>query len=95
MAELTKLVRKWLDEPSTYDPKVMRECLDSWRGVLFNHLDQEVRGYDRDLLLCSDGKVFLDTLVLMIITRVIQVEDLRGENMKKYFTLEELEEVPI
>ena len=73
----------------------MRECLDSWRGVLFNHLDQEVRGYDRDLLLSSDGKVLLDTSDLIMITRVIQVEDLRGENMKKYFTLEELEEVPI
>ena len=63
--------------------------------ILVVTMDQEVRGYDCDLLLCSDGKVFLDTSDLIMITRVIQVEDLRGENMKKYFTLEELEEVPI
>ena len=73
----------------------MRECLDSWRGVLFNHLDQEVRGYGRDSPLRSDQKASFDTLDLIFITRMIQVEDLRGENMKKYFTLEELEEVPI
>ena len=40
--ELTKLVRKWIDEPSKYNPEVMRACLDSWREVLFSHLDQEV-----------------------------------------------------
>ena len=39
--DLTKRVRKWIDEPSTYDPKEMRACLDSWREVLFSHLDQE------------------------------------------------------
>ena len=70
----------------------MRECLDSWRGVLFNHLDQEVRGYGRDSPRRYDEKYTLD---LIFITRGIQVEDLRGENMKKHFTLEELEEVPI
>ncbi|TBU45900.1 hypothetical protein BD309DRAFT_955141 [Dichomitus squalens] len=61
---LQKLVRKWQDEPSTYDPKAMRDCLDSWREVLFNHLDQEVK-------------------------------DLSGENMKKYWTLEELEQLQV
>ena len=40
---LTKLLRKWLDEPSTYKPEEMRACLDSWREVLFGHLDAEVR----------------------------------------------------
>ncbi|KAH9929509.1 uncharacterized protein BXZ73DRAFT_102040 [Epithele typhae] len=60
---LTKLVRRYLDEPSTYKPDEMRECLDSWRKVLFDHLDQEVA-------------------------------DLRGENMKKYWTLEEIERIP-
>ena len=40
--ELTKLVRKFLDEPSSYKPEEMRACLDSWREVLFNHLNQEV-----------------------------------------------------
>ena len=42
--ELTKLVRKWIDAPSTYNPEEMRACLDSWREVLFSHLDQEVSG---------------------------------------------------
>ncbi len=40
--DLTRLVRKWLDEPSTYSPEEMRASLDSWREVLFSHLDQEV-----------------------------------------------------
>ncbi|KAI0769706.1 hypothetical protein BD413DRAFT_627612 [Trametes elegans] len=62
--DLTALLRKWLDEPSKYDPREMRACLDSWREVLFNHLDQEV-------------------------------SDLSGENMKKYWTLEEVERIPM
>ncbi|KAI0743520.1 hypothetical protein C8Q80DRAFT_1181703 [Daedaleopsis nitida] len=62
--ELTKKVRKWFDEPSTYSPEEMRTCLDSWREVLFNHLDQEVK-------------------------------DLSGENMKKYWTLEEVDRIAI
>ncbi|KAI0745139.1 hypothetical protein C8Q76DRAFT_607411 [Earliella scabrosa] len=41
--ELTKNVRKWFDEPSTYKPEEMRACLDSWREALFSHLDQEVK----------------------------------------------------
>ena len=44
--ELTKLVQKWIDEPSTYNPEEMRACLDSWREVLFSHLDQEVSGVE-------------------------------------------------
>lgn len=43
---LTKLVRKWIDEPSTYNAEEMRSCLDSWREVLFSHLDQEVGSFD-------------------------------------------------
>ncbi|KAH9892499.1 hypothetical protein C8Q73DRAFT_698298 [Cubamyces lactineus] len=62
--ELTALIRKWSEEPSKYSPEEMRACLDSWREVLFKHLDQEV-------------------------------QDLSGENMKKYWTLEELERIPI
>ncbi|KAI9060275.1 hypothetical protein FKP32DRAFT_1760532 [Trametes sanguinea] len=62
--ELNALIRKWSEEPSTYKPEEMRACLDSWREVLFKHLDQEV-------------------------------QDLSGENMKKYWTLEELERIPI
>ena len=41
--ELTKLVRKYMDSPSAYKPEEMRACLDSFRDVLFRHLDQEVR----------------------------------------------------
>ncbi|OCH92287.1 hypothetical protein OBBRIDRAFT_791398 [Obba rivulosa] len=62
--DLTKLVQKWTVEPSTYNPQEMRECLDSWREVLFKHLDEEV-------------------------------EDLSGENMKKYWKLEEVDKLPI
>ncbi|KAI8993100.1 hypothetical protein BD414DRAFT_412745 [Trametes punicea] len=62
--DLTALIRKWSEEPATYNPQEMRACLDSWREVLFNHLDQEVK-------------------------------DLSGENMKKHWTLEEFESIPI
>ncbi|KAF9566727.1 hypothetical protein CPC08DRAFT_703693 [Agrocybe pediades] len=64
LERLQKLVRTWKDSPSTYSPTEMRECLDSFRDVLFKHLDQEV-------------------------------EDLRGENLKKYIKLEDLESLPI
>ncbi|KAH9858809.1 hypothetical protein C2E23DRAFT_800209 [Lenzites betulinus] len=62
--DLTALIRKYLDDPTTYKPEEMRACLDSWREVLFSHLDQEV-------------------------------QDLSGENMKKYWTLEEVERIHI
>lgn len=39
---LTELVKTYRREPSTYSPTALRECLDSFREVLFNHLDQEV-----------------------------------------------------
>ncbi|KAJ3515254.1 hypothetical protein NLJ89_g1879 [Agrocybe chaxingu] len=64
LVKLEKLVDKWIDEPSTYSPKEMRDCLDSFRDVLFHHLDEEV-------------------------------EDIRGENLKKYFTLQEVAGLPI
>ncbi|KAE9411440.1 hypothetical protein BT96DRAFT_870148 [Gymnopus androsaceus JB14] len=54
--KLKALVSRFKVEPSSYSPTEMRACLDSFREVLFTHLDQEV-------------------------------EDLRGENLKKYFTL--------
>lgn len=40
--KLGTLIAKWLAEPSSYSPQEMRECLDSWREVLFRHLDEEV-----------------------------------------------------
>ena len=81
---LSALIRKWSEEPSKYSPEEMRACLNSWREVLFKHLDQEVRGLSAS---CSGGSV---------LNRIyIQVQDLSGENMKKYWTLEELERIPI
>ncbi|KAF9268946.1 hypothetical protein L218DRAFT_892602 [Marasmius fiardii PR-910] len=62
MDRLQELVKKYKKDPSTYSPEEMRACLDSFRDVLFNHLDQEVA-------------------------------DLKGENLKKYWSLEELEEM--
>ncbi|KAJ6593952.1 hypothetical protein B0H19DRAFT_1056357 [Mycena capillaripes] len=64
LEELSTLVHKFKKEPSTYSPTEMQACLDSFRDVLFTHLDAEVN-------------------------------DLRGENMKKYWTLEELEAIPM
>ncbi|KAJ7462359.1 hemerythrin/HHE cation-binding motif-containing protein [Mycena galericulata] len=44
--ELATLVSKFKNEPSTYcnqlAPTEMRACLDSFREVLFTHLDEEV-----------------------------------------------------
>jgi len=62
--KLGALVRKWNAEPSTYSPEEMRASLDSWKDVLFSHLDDEVK-------------------------------DLGGENMKKYWKVEELDSIPM
>jgi iron-sulfur cluster repair protein YtfE (RIC family) len=64
LVRLENLVEKWRETPSTYSPAEMQACLDSFRNVLFEHLDQEVA-------------------------------DLRGENLKKYITLEILDSLPI
>jgi hemerythrin-like domain-containing protein len=64
LENLEKLVAKWKAEPSKYSPTEMRACLDGFRDVLFDHLDEEV-------------------------------EDLRGQNLKKYMTLEQLATIPI
>lgn len=47
--DLTKLVQKWTADPSSYSPPEMRECLDSWRDVLFKHLDEEVCPHTRQI----------------------------------------------
>ena len=44
LSKLEKLVEKWTEAPSTYSPTDMRECLDSFREILFQHLDEEVGG---------------------------------------------------
>ena len=40
--KLGELIMKWNDDPTAYSPDDMKECLDSWREVLFRHLDEEV-----------------------------------------------------
>ncbi|TEB37659.1 hypothetical protein FA13DRAFT_927189 [Coprinellus micaceus] len=40
---LSELTRKWTSGPSTYSPSDLRMCLDSFREVLFRHLDDECR----------------------------------------------------
>ena len=42
LSNLAKLVEKWTEAPSTYSPTEMRACLDTFREVLFHHLDEEV-----------------------------------------------------
>ena len=42
LLNLETLVKKWTEAPSTYSPTEMRACLDSFREVLFHHLDEEV-----------------------------------------------------
>jgi len=59
---LEVLLSKYGSNPSSYSPTDMKECLDSWRAILFKHLDEEVA-------------------------------DLRGENLRKYWTLEEVERI--
>ncbi|KZP34647.1 hypothetical protein FIBSPDRAFT_924091 [Athelia psychrophila] len=54
------LVTKYKGDLNSYDPAELRACLDSFREVLFRHLDEEVA-------------------------------DLQGENLRKYFTLAEVE----
>ncbi|EJD02598.1 uncharacterized protein FOMMEDRAFT_19894 [Fomitiporia mediterranea MF3/22] len=64
LVKLGAITREFRENPTSYSPERMRECLDSFRDVLMKHLDEEV-------------------------------EDLRGENLKKYWTLEELDKIPI
>lgn len=40
--KLGKLLQRYAEDPTTYSPTEMRQCLDSWREVLFRHLDEEV-----------------------------------------------------
>jgi hemerythrin-like domain-containing protein len=61
---LSALVDKYAANNSSYDSAEMRACLDSFRKVLFDHLDEEVA-------------------------------DLKGENMKKYWSLAEMDRMPI
>jgi len=57
-----KLIKSYKEDPTSYSPEKMRECLDSFRDVLMRHLDEEV-------------------------------QDLQAENMKKYWTLKEVEQI--
>lgn len=62
LMRLATLTRSFREEPSSYSPEKMRECLDSFRDILMRHMDEEV-------------------------------EDLKGDNMKKYWTLEEVDKM--
>lgn len=46
---LGALVKKWSNAPSEYSPDEMRACLDSFKDVLFHHLDEEARNHIRIL----------------------------------------------
>jgi len=50
LVRLGALVKKWRQQPSTYSPQELRECLDSFSGILFEHLDQEVEDIKGDNL---------------------------------------------
>jgi iron-sulfur cluster repair protein YtfE (RIC family) len=45
LEKLTTLVSKYTSTPSAYSPTEMRACLDSFKDVLFKHMDEEVRYY--------------------------------------------------
>ncbi|KZW01810.1 hypothetical protein EXIGLDRAFT_716458 [Exidia glandulosa HHB12029] len=59
--KLSELIHKWRLDASSYSPTELRACLDTWRDVLFRHLDEEV-------------------------------VDLKGSNMRKYWSLEEMDQ---
>ncbi|KIM91817.1 hypothetical protein PILCRDRAFT_809782 [Piloderma croceum F 1598] len=61
---LAVLLSKYRSKPASYSPTEMKECLDSWREVLFRHLDEEVA-------------------------------DLQADNLRKYWTLQELARIPV
>jgi len=58
--KLSALVKKWKKDTTTYSPSELLACLESFREVLFRHLDEEV-------------------------------SDIGGENMRKYWTLDEMD----
>lgn len=85
LEDLEKVVAKWKADPSKYSPTEMRACLDGFKDVLFQHLDEEVR----TLL------PFAQRCLLTFCWVRLQVEDLRGQNLKKYMTMEQLATIPI
>jgi hypothetical protein len=64
LAKLSLLVAKWSDDPKSYSPTEMKECLESFREELFMDLDEEVA-------------------------------NLGADNMKRYWTLEEMDRFPM
>jgi hemerythrin-like domain-containing protein len=43
LGKLQKLTDNWLESPLRYSSSEMKECLNGFRDVLFQHLDEEVR----------------------------------------------------
>jgi len=64
IARLAVLLSKYRSKPASYSSTEMKECLDSWREVLYRHLDEEVA-------------------------------DLQADNLRKYWTLQDLQRIPI
>ncbi|KZT42528.1 hypothetical protein SISSUDRAFT_50964 [Sistotremastrum suecicum HHB10207 ss-3] len=61
---LSLLIAKYSEDNTKYSPTEFRSCLESFRDVLFAHLDEEVA-------------------------------DLSGENLKKYWTIDEVDLIVI
>lgn len=45
------LLVSWKSNPSAYSPKDLRANMDSWREVLFRHLDEEVADLGKENML--------------------------------------------
>jgi hypothetical protein len=75
---LNALVQKYTADPTSYTPEEMKGCLDSFKDTLFNHLDEEVK------------ECYIEAFV-QATDAFQQVKDLSSENMKKYWTLKEVE----
>lgn len=41
LERLADKVQSWQEDAKAYSPNAMRECLDSFREVLFDHLEEE------------------------------------------------------
>ena len=78
--KLSVLVSKYTDEPSCYSPSELRKTLEDFREVLFKHLDDEV---------CNLILIVMFSSVIGL--SVSQVEDLKGDNLRRYFTLGEID----
>jgi hypothetical protein len=82
---LSELAKKFTAEPSSYSPQELRACLNGFRQVLFEHLDQEVRFSQTGLTVSRYSLNMFSA----------KVADLRGENLRKYWTLNEVQQIMV